>query len=72
MKYTTAIPFLAMAVQLVSGHPLTTRALGGTVVIRQWAKNSDAFIDTTVTIDLDGDRTPQALESKSAVKIRKL
>jgi hypothetical protein len=65
MKSTVFVSLVAIGAQLVCGSPFSTRALGGTVVIRQSAENGDAFVDTTVTIDLEGDRIPQALKGLS-------
>ncbi|OCT50451.1 hypothetical protein CLCR_07708 [Cladophialophora carrionii] len=62
MKITAIASLLGTGAQLASGAPLAIRALGGTVVIRQSAQSSNAFIDTTVTIDLEGNRNPQALK----------
>jgi hypothetical protein len=67
MKSTVFVPVVAIGAQLVCGSPFATRALGGTVVIRQSAENGDAYVDTTVTIDLEGDRTPQALKGLSKI-----
>ena len=69
MKSTMVIPCFWTAAQLVSGTPLTRRALGGTVIIRQLAKNSDAFVDTTFTIDLEDDRNPQGLKCRLPLAI---
>ena len=67
MKCTIFVSLLVAGLQLVSGTPFSKRAPGGTVVIRQFAQNSDAFVDTTVAIDLEGSRTPHALKSRSPV-----
>jgi len=62
MKCTIVASLLAVGAELVSGSPFSTRALDGSVVIRKSAQNSDVSVDTTVTIDLGGERTPQSLK----------
>lgn len=64
MKGTIVTCWLAFGSWLAYGSPLTVRALGGTVVIRQSAESGDASLDSTITIDLDGHRDPQPLKGK--------
>ncbi|KIW27556.1 uncharacterized protein PV07_07284 [Cladophialophora immunda] len=65
MKIAAIATLLVIGTGSVSGHPPSTRALGGNVVVRKFATGSNTFVDTTVAIDVNGDKTLQSLKPLS-------